>query len=293
MRCLLMDMGKPTDAGRRQRIIFLNLEAEGNSRDTRTNLKEGAIRTTRQIGNSTLMLGCARPMFLLLGIFFLIPIASPLAYCQPSASPNPNGKNIYEERCATCHGMNGGGVAAAVNMMGPSLKAEHNQKTVLERIRTGKGMMPTFSRLLTTRQIQAVADYVTQQLAVIPLKGGNLGKGGVMFREYCAPCHRTAVRGGALAFTGVNAPALTDKSPAVVASTIRWGPGPMPSFPVSVINNQQLASIVKYVEYVEHPPSPGGNSLNFYGPVVEGFAGWVAVFVIIGMAVLVEKGGKG
>jgi len=67
----------------------------------------------------------------------------------------------------------------------------------------------------------------------------------------------------------------------------------MPSFPPSVISNQQLASIVKYVEFVQHPPSPGGYSLDFRGPVVEGFAGWIAVFVIIGFAVLVEKGGKG
>ncbi len=288
---------------------FLNYKAARNSRDTRTNLTERDVRTTRQIGNSTHTPGCAKLTFLLIGIFFLIPIASPIAFCQQAAIPiptptitptpaptptaAPDGKEIFDERCSTCHGMNGGGVAAAVNILGPSLKAEHNEKWVLHRIRNGKGKMPTFSRILTPQQIQAVADYVTQNLAVIPLGGGKVSEGTKMFSAYCAPCHRTAVRGGALAFAGTNAPNLTDKSPAVVASTVRWGPGPMPSFPPSVISNQQLASIVKYVHSVQHPPSPGGFSVNFRGPVVEGFIGWIGVFGIIGFAVLVEKGGKG
>jgi len=46
----------------------------------------------------------------------------------------------------------------------------------------------------------------------LPLTQGDLGEGGKLFRVYCASCHRTAVRGGALAFTGRNAPALTNKS---------------------------------------------------------------------------------
>jgi ubiquinol-cytochrome c reductase cytochrome c subunit len=153
--------------------------------------------------------------------------------------------------------------------------------------------MPSFVYVLSVPEMRAVSDYVAQQLAVIPLAGGNLSEGGKLFRVYCATCHRTAVRGGALAFTGLNAPALTDKSAAIIAGTIRWGPGPMPAFPASVLTNKQLNSIVDYVKFVQHPPSPGGSPLNWYGPVAEGFAAWVIVFAIVVMTGWIERGGKG
>lgn len=233
----------------------------------------------------------------LISFFVLIAIAAPPAFCQKAVMLNqpkaPNGKEIFDERCSACHGMDGGGVAAAVNMLGPSLMAEHDKKWVQHRVREGKGRMPTFSRMLTPREIQAVSDYVTQDLAVIPLQGGNISEGGTRFREYCAPCHRTAVRGGALTFAGRNAPALTDASAAVIAGTVRWGPGPMPSFPKSIISNEQLASIVKYVKFVQHPPDPGGAPLNYYGPVAEGFVAWIFVFVLVGVGGWIERGGKG
>ncbi len=157
----------------------------------------------------------------------------------------------------------------------------------------GPSHMPTFAYLLSVREMRAVADYVTQQLAVIPFTGGDLSAGGKLFREYCAPCHRTAVRGGALAYTGVNAPALTGKAPALVAGAIRWGPGPMPSFPASVLDDRQLASIVRYVEFVQQPPNPGGSPLKWYGPVSEGFAAWVMLLALIGLSAWIERGGKG
>lgn len=256
-------------------------------------MKEIHIRTIRQIEKAILTCKHAMLIRMIPGALFLIPLIPSIAFCQQAATVPVNGKKIYEQRCIKCHGKEGGGVTAVVSMMGPSLKAEHDRNTVLNGIRKGKGKMPTFANLLSPQQIQAVADFVTQELAVIPLKGGNLSEGGEMFRTYCAPCHRTAVRGGALAFTSMNAPALTGKSPAIIAGTISWGPGPMPSFPISVINNQQLAPIVKYVRFVQHPPNPGGSPLNYYGPVAEGFVGWVFVFFLVGVAVLIEKGGKG
>lgn len=94
-------------------------------------------------------------------------------------------------------------------------------------------------------------------------------------------------------FTGVNAPALTDYSAAMIAGAIRQGPGPMPSFPASILNDQQLASVVDYVKFVQHPPSPGGKTLNFYGPVVEGIVGWIFVLVLIAITRWIERGGKG
>lgn len=234
-----------------------------------------------------------RPIVFLL-ILILLP--SPFALAQ-RADKGPDsrvsGQAVFSQTCAKCHGEHGEGVSAAVSIAGPSLEAEHDINNVMRAVRNGQGLMPSYAKLLREPQTEAVARYVTEQLAVIPLAGGDVSEGGTLYRMYCAPCHRTAGRGGALAFTGTNAPALTHKSAAVIAGAIRWGPGAMPSFPASEINDKQLASIVAYVQFIQRPPTPGGSALGYFGPVAEGFAAWVGLFLLIGAAGWIEKGGKG
>lgn len=227
-------------------------------------------------------------------VFFSILFASQIALAQQAANAgSPDGKAIFEQRCAKCHGEYGQGISAVVSIAGPSLQAEHDRGRVITAVETGPKHMPSFIRTLSLPEIRAVASYVTDSIAVIPLHGGNIGEGGELFRVYCAPCHRTDVRGGALAFVGANAPDISRKSLALVAGAIRWGPGGMPAFPPSVVNDQQLASIVEYIRYVQRPASPGGIPMNWYGPVAEGFAAWLIVFVIVILTTWIEKGGKG
>lgn len=229
-----------------------------------------------------------------LKIFLLSALAAQLAYGQAATIPTaPNGKNIFVSHCAVCHGENGQGRSAVISFAGPSLQAEHDYGATLTAIEVGPSHMPSFAYTLTVPEMRSVATYVTQDIAVIPLTGGNLSEGGILFRSYCAACHQANVRGGALAFTGVNAPALTDKSPAIIAGAIRWGPGPMPSFPPGVLSDQQLASIVDYVKFAQHPQDPGGTSLHYFGPSAEGFIGFLALFLLIALSMWIEKGGKG
>jgi mono/diheme cytochrome c family protein len=180
-----------------------------------------------------------------------------------------------------------------VTIAAPSLKAEHNPGVVLMAEEVGPSHMPSFARVLSVPEMRAVADYVSGQLATMPLGGGDVTDGGKLFRIYCAACHQTAARGGAIAIAGVNAPDITDISPAIVAGVIRWGPGPMPSFPPGVLDDKQLASIVDYVEFLQQAPKPGGSSLNWYGPTAEGFVAWIFVLGLIVTTVWIEKGGKG
>jgi|SRR5579884_1415763 len=221
------------------------------------------------------------------GLLFALGAACGLCQAPDSAA------GIFHERCAPCHGENGEGVSAIVSIAGPPLLAVHDPGTVMTAVEVGPGRMPSFAHALSIEQIHALADYVTQTLAVLPLNGGDVAQGGKLFRRYCAPCHRTAVRGGALAFAGTNAPALTGMSAAIIAGTIRRGAGPMPSFPASILDDRQLASVVSYVQFVQRPPNPGGRTLNWYGPVAEGFVAWVAMFALIGIVGWIEKGGKG
>jgi ubiquinol-cytochrome c reductase cytochrome c subunit len=189
--------------------------------------------------------------------------------------------------------MLGQGLSGIISIAGPSLEAEHDPQTVATMIRDGKGTMPGFKPLLSPQQIDELADYVTQQLAVIPLQPGDLSDGGRLFRVNCAPCHGTAARGGALAFAGINAPSLVGKSAATIAGAIRWGPGPMPSFPQQVISDRQLDSITAYVRFLQRPPSPGGIPMKYYGSVAEGLIAWIAMCVMVGLTVWIEKRGKG
>lgn len=160
-------------------------------------------------------------------------------------------------------------------------------------VEVGPSHMPRFAYVLSVQDMHDVATYVAQKLAVIPMSGGEVGQGGEYFRMYCAPCHRTAVRGGALGFVGTNAPDLSEKSPELIAGAIRWGPGPMPNFPPGVLDDKQVASIVDYIKTIQHPVNPGGNPLNWYGPVPEGLAACIIVLSMLAIAMWIEKGGKG
>lgn len=217
----------------------------------------------------------------------------PCVSAQQTAPTGMPGQVLFASRCAVCHGDRGQGVSARVTIAGPSLQAEHDIQAVISAVRDGRDIMPSFGRVLRPQDIEDVSRYVTSQLAIIPLAGGNLSEGGILFRTHCSACHRTAVRGGALALVQTNAPALNTKSAAVIAGAIRSGPGPMPAFPPALISDQQLASIVDYVEFVQHPPHPGGNPLHWYGPVVEGLVACAVVCVLAALAMWIEKGGEG
>lgn len=204
-----------------------------------------------------------------------------------------DGKALFLQHCAICHGEKGEGRNAVIGVAGPCIQAEHNPGAVMTAMEVGPSHMPTFLYTLSVAEMHAVADYVANSLAAIPLGGGDLAEGGRLFRQYCAPCHRTAVRGGALAFAGTNAPELTHKPAALIAGAIRQGPGPMPPFPRAVLSDRQVDSITRYVSFVQQPPNPGGNPLRWLGPVAEGFVAWVVLFALLGATGWIEKGERG
>jgi ubiquinol-cytochrome c reductase cytochrome c subunit len=60
----------------------------------------------------------------------------------------------------------------------------------------------------------------------------------------------------------------------------------MPVFDDTVITDQQLNSLVRYVLYLRAPEDKGGLPLNLGGPVVEGFVG---IVIGLGAVVLVMR----
>lgn len=69
----------------------------------------------------------------------------------------PDVQALYEQRCATCHGLQG-------NMaMGGARKLTESalpKEEVLAQIRYGKGAMPPFREMLSEEEMTALADYV-------------------------------------------------------------------------------------------------------------------------------------
>ena len=111
--------------------------------------------------------------------------------------------------------------------------------------------------------------------------GANIAEGGALYRTNCASCHQAVGQGGALSY-GKHAPALGEATNVQIAEAVRTGPEQMPVFGNGQLSNQQLASIIKYVQFVTAPKDPGGASLGHYGPVPEGL-----VAIIVGLGGLV------
>jgi ubiquinol-cytochrome c reductase cytochrome c subunit len=208
---------------------------------------------------------------------------------KTSLDSTQNGATLYEKKCLVCHGPQGKGTT------GPSLQSIHDANQVTQMIRVGKGNMPSFAQQLSPKEIQAIAAYVTQKLAVATpsLHGGDVSEGGVLYRANCAACHQVAARGGALVFASGNAPSLFGQGADAIAGAIRSGPGEMPTFPPSVFNDHQVASIVKYVQFVRDPPAPGGLPLNYFGPVAEGLIALIAVVLLAVIGRWIEGKGRG
>jgi ubiquinol-cytochrome c reductase cytochrome c subunit len=111
-------------------------------------------------------------------------------------------------------------------------------------------------------------------LPTVDAAAGDLAEGGVIFRDNCAPCHSAAGAGGALSY-GRAAPNLHEAEPRQVAAALRSGPGQMPVFGPDIIDEQELDSVVAYVEYLRDPDDRGGLPLGRVGPIPEGFVTWV------------------
>jgi ubiquinol-cytochrome c reductase cytochrome c subunit len=113
---------------------------------------------------------------------------------------------------------------------------------------------------------------------------GDLAEGQQLYTANCASCHNSAGSGGALG-QAIYAPSVTEATPTQVAAAVRIGPGEMPVFGSSALDDDQLASVLRYVEYLKDPQDPGGAPLGRVGPVPEGFVAWVfgigAVLLIV------------
>ena len=237
----------------------------------------------------------ARPILLALSLFLvgalyaaIAPATSSSAEGAPNEQLVADGKNLFAVNCASCHGLNGEGLA----QQGAPDLTNVGAASVDFQVRTGRMPMANpYAQALpktntfTDDEIEALAAYVAslgtgpaipteEQYSPEGLTAEEVASGGDLFRTNCSACHNFKGAGGALP-NGYVAPSLTDSEPAQIWEALRTGPGQMPVFASGAIPDEDVRKMIAYVEQVNEAPT-AGLSLGGLGPVAEGFWAWVA-----------------
>lgn len=209
------------------------------------------------------------------------------------------GKQLFETSCVSCHGANLQGVPDR----GPSLIGT-GEAAVYFQVSTGRmpamrgeAQAPSKPPHFDESQIDALGAYVQANgggptvprddhgaVAQESLIGGDVARGGDLFRLNCASCHNFTGKGGALS-SGKYAPDLGDANPAQIYTAMLTGPQNMPKFSDRQLTPDEKRDIVAYVRESAETPSYGGYGLGGFGPAPEGMAMWIIGMVAaIGVA---------
>jgi ubiquinol-cytochrome c reductase cytochrome c subunit len=199
------------------------------------------------------------------------------------------GRQLYNQGCSTCHGLNLQGGAG-----GPSLRGVGASAVVFQ---VESGRMPLARGAAQAErkpakydrtQIDQLAAYIQAngggpEVPMGRLDDGDLALGGDLFRTNCSSCHNFAGAGGALT-RAKYAPPLDEASARVIYTAMQTGPENMPRFSDNTLTPDEKRAITRYIRYTtQESKNPGGAGLGRYGPVPEG----LTIFLVgIGLCIL-------
>ena len=211
-----------------------------------------------------------------------------------------NGKSLFIQSCATCHGLGAQGTAQAPSLIGAGAAAVDFQMSTgrmpAKEIGAENERKPSD---FTPQQIYDIAGYI-QSLGGGPTipsgsqasgAGANTALGEELFSANCAQCHNAGLSGGALTY-GKYAPSLNVATPTQIYEAMLTGPEAMPVFSDTTITPSQKRDIIAYVTKIRAEPNPGGFSLGRIGPVTEGivgFLGGIGVLIFIAMWITMKR----
>lgn len=208
------------------------------------------------------------------------------------------GQYLYVQGCSTCHGANGQGSQLTKSIAAPPLIGV-GAAAVDFMLTTGR--MPLNSPVVEAGrkkpaynedQIKQIVKYVTSlspsnnqgpPIPQVNTAQGDLVQGYETYANNCAACHNSQGSGGALG-RNYYAPNLFSATPTQVGEAVRSGPGSMPVFGPETLSDQQVNSLVRYVETLKDSNNRGGLSIGSVGPVAEGFVAWfVGLGALLGL----------
>jgi len=207
--------------------------------------------------------------------------AAPQAASQTQVD---QGRQLFLEGCATCHGLAAQGTGSGPGLIGVGAAAVDFQ------VSTGRMPLaapvvqaPRKTPVYSPDQVAALAAYVASLGAgpAIPTAteldttDANLAEGGLLFRTNCQQCHNFSGQGGALS-DGKYAPSLMKATPQEIYEAMLTGPQNMPNFTNATLPVASKQAILKYIANLQAAQAPGGLALGSYGPVTEGVFIWTA-----------------
>jgi ubiquinol-cytochrome c reductase cytochrome c subunit len=198
------------------------------------------------------------------------------------------GQELFAVRCVSCHDDDGSGIEGlAPDIRGQGAAGAHYCITS-GRMPAEEGLPDQSERKespFSDDDITALVAYVASlgdgpAIPEVDPASGDLARGGELFRLNCAACHQAALAGGALSY-GRNAPTLQPVTAVQIAEALELGPGQMPVF--DYFTDDEVNSLIAYIQDLQEDDSPGGFSLGRIGPIPEGF---VAIVGGLGLTIL-------
>jgi ubiquinol-cytochrome c reductase cytochrome c subunit len=213
------------------------------------------------------------------------------------------GRQLFEDTCSSCHGLDAQGTAEAPSLIGAGAAAVYFQMST--------GRMPAKELgaenergpvNFTTQQIYDIAAYIASlgggppipSAAQVSTAGANTALGEELFSTNCAQCHGFAGAGGALTY-GKDAPPLTRSTPTQIYTAMLTGPEAMPVFGDGTITPNEKRDIIAFIIDTRNEPNPGGASLGRTGTVTEGLLAWIGglgFLVLIAMWLTAKRRGR-
>ena len=211
-----------------------------------------------------------------------------------SADQVEEGKKLFLANCSSCHGLSAEGTEDGPSLAGVGAAAVDFQVGTGRMPMTRPGAQAERKEVqFSEEEIAAMAAYVAS-LAPGPAvpdeeyttgEGGDVAKGGELFRVNCAMCHNFAGSGGALT-RGKYAPPLRDVEGKHVYEAMVTGPQSMPVFNDTNISPEGKNDIIAFLNALDEQENPGGMTLGNLGPVSEGLFIWIfGLGIMIGFAV--------
>lgn len=204
--------------------------------------------------------------------------------------PGEEGRLLYLRDCAWCHGNDGTGTDRGPGLWGVGAASADFM------LRTGRMPIPEpevqprrSDPAYPDPQIRALVSYVASlgggpQIPEVHPEAGHLAEGLQLYERNCAACHSSTGIGAALT-SGLIAPTVLRSTPTEIAEAVRLGgaglrSGNMPEFDESVIDEQELDSLIAYVLELQEPHDRGGHPLLRLGPVAEGFVTFAVALLL-------------
>jgi ubiquinol-cytochrome c reductase cytochrome c subunit len=211
---------------------------------------------------------------------------NPTTKFPDSPALRAQGYNLYEGSCSSCHGFSLQGIpgiAPSLRDVGPGpvdfylstgrMPLEQPREEPLRNA-------PAFTRPQIDALIAFVSSFGGPPAPTADPAAGNLALGFHEFTLNCAGCHQIVARGGIT--VNAQVPDLDEATVQQIAEAVRMGPYLMPHFDSGQIDQRDLDSIARYIQWARHPANLGGWGIYNIGPIPEGIVAW-----FIGLVALV------